>query len=126
MAVSAPPAPRPTSSVGEGPDRPGRFHGPAGPSFESKFQERLALEIKNLTVRYGGDADLARQIAQDRASRNFAASEPDWFSKTIREVYKPAATYISAGEREEFFRRMERRHTGGLGGDAGNGEKLGG
>lgn len=85
----------------------------------NKQRERLDLEVKNLTVRYGGDEALARKIAQDRAGRNFAASSPDFAAEI-------APLQAKVADLEEQIRKTAQRRRGGTLGAGGGSETLGG
>lgn len=83
----------------------------------AKQKARLDLEIKNLTARYGGDEALARRIAQDRAARNFAASDPGFAGEIA-----PIQQRITELE-EQIKKRAQRISGQTIGG--GNDETLG-
>lgn len=104
------------SFLGERPIEPGQRLRPrnlAGLSFQAERDKRLQEEIKNLTVRYSGDAALARRIAEDRAARNFSATDPNWFEQTVAKVYQPILVFLPEPQRADLLQQMMDFHRGG-------------
>lgn len=84
----------------------------------AKQRARLDQEIRTLTTRYSGDEALARRVAEARAARNFAASDPNFAGEIA-----PLQQRIT--DLEQQIQRAARRRGGQtIGG--GNGETLGG